>query len=201
MIRFSSAFLKQIRISFAIGSIFKYPSYSMKKILFKILKISGITICSLLLLMFLLPVLFPGFVSEKIKLWANNAITTDLNFSKARLSFFNHFPALTLTLHDVILMGSSPYAKDTLLKADELAFGINLLSLLSKKISIDEIYLDNADIIVKVNEDGAANYNVYKSGAKQKATSTDTSGTSLKIKKIQISKSNLYYNDLSIPML
>jgi AsmA protein len=173
----------------------------MKKILFKILKISGIVIASLLLLMFLLPILFPGFVSGKIKLWANDAITTELNFSKARLSFFNHFPALTLTLHDVTLMGSAPYAKDTLLKADELAFGINLPSLLSKKVTIDEIYLDDADIIVKVNEDGAANYNVYKSGAKQKTISTDTSGTSLKIKKIQISNSNLYYNDLSIPML
>jgi AsmA protein len=173
----------------------------MKKILFKILKISGIVIGSLLLLMFLLPVMFPGFVSRKIKLWANDAITTELNFSKARLSFFNHFPALTLTLHNVTLMGSTPYAKDTLLKADELAFGINLPSLLSKKVTIDEIYLDNADIIVKVDENGAANYNVYKSGAKQKTTSTDTAGTSLKIKKIQISNSNLYYNDLSIPML
>ena len=173
----------------------------MRKIIFKILKISGIVIGSLLLLMSLLPVLFPGFVSRKIKLWANNAITTQLNFSKARLSFFNHFPALTLTLHDVTLMGSVPYPKDTLLKADELAFGINLPSLLSKKVTIDEIYLDDADIIVKANEEGVANYNVYKSGNTQKRTSADTSGTSLKIKRIQISNSNLYYNDLSIPMI
>ena len=173
----------------------------MKKILFKILKISGIVIGSLLLLMFLLPLFFPGFVSGKIKQWANNGITTELNFSKARLSFFNHFPSLTLTLHDVSLMGSEPYPKDTLLKADELAFGINLPSLLSKKVTIDEIYLDDADIIVKTNEDGLANYNVYKSGGTQKTKSTDTSGVSLKIKKIQISNSNLYYNDLSIPMM
>lgn len=173
----------------------------MKKIVFKILKISGIVICALLLLMFLLPLFFPGFVSGKIKLWANNAITTELDFSKARLSFFNHFPALTLTLHDVTLMGSAPYPKDTLLKADELAFGINLPSLLSKKVTIDEIYLDDADIVIKANEEGVANYNVYKSGNAKKTTSDDTSGASLKIKRIQISNSNLYYNDLSIPMM
>ncbi|MGH2564461.1 MAG: AsmA family protein, partial [Ginsengibacter sp.] len=151
--------------------------------------------------MFLLPVLFPGFVADKIKQWANNAITTELNFSKARLSFFNHFPSLTLTLHDVTLMGSPPYAKDTLLKADEIAFGIDLSTLFSKTISIDEIYLDDANISLKVYKEGAANYNVYKSGNKQKTVSTDTTGTSLKIKKIQISNSNLVYNDLSIPML
>ncbi len=173
----------------------------MKKILIKTLKISGITLGSVLLLMFLLPVLFPGFVSGKIKQWANNAITTKLNFSEVRLSFFNHFPSLTLTLHDVTLMGSAPYAKDTLLKADEIAFGIDLSTVFSKKISIDEIFLDDADVIVKVNKEGDANYNVYQSGTKQKTISSDTSSTSLKIKKIQITNSNLVYNDLSVPML
>ncbi|MEO9022754.1 MAG: AsmA family protein [Ginsengibacter sp.] len=173
----------------------------MKKILIKTLKISGITLGSILLLMFLLPVLFPGFVSGKIKQWANNAITTELNFSSVRLSFFNHFPSLTLTLHDVTLMGSEPYTKDTLLKADEIAFGIDLGTVFSKKISIDEIFLDNADIFIKVNKEGAANYDVYQSGNKQKFTSADTSSTSLKIKKIQITNCNLVYNDLSVPML
>ena len=173
----------------------------MKKFLIKTLKISGITLGSILLLMFLLPVLFPGFVSGKIKQWANNAINTELNFSRVRLSFFNHFPSLTLTLHDVTLMGSAPYAKDTLLKADEIAFGIDLSTVFSEKISIDKIYLDDADIFVKVNKEGLANYNVYQSGNKQKSTSTDTSSTSLKIKKIQIANCNLIYNDLSVPML
>ncbi|MDP4286165.1 MAG: AsmA family protein [Bacteroidota bacterium] len=173
----------------------------MKKKLIKPLKISGIILGSLLLLMFLLPVIFPSQVSEKIKKWTNNAITTELNFSNARLTFFSHFPSLTLTLHNVTLMGSEPYAKDTLLKADELAFGIDLGSVFSKTISIDKIYLDDATISVKVNKEGLANYNVYKSGNKKKASPADTTGTSLKIEKIQISNSNLVYNDLSIPML
>lgn len=172
----------------------------MKKIFFKTLKISGIFLGSILLLMFLLPILFPTFVSNKIKKWANNAITTELNFSKARLSFFNHFPSLTLTLHDVSLMGSAPYAKDTLLKADEMAFGIDLGSLFSKTISIDEIYIDEANISVKVNKEGQANYNVYHSSNQKESAPADTTGTSLRLAKIQISSSNLDYHDLSIPM-
>lgn len=170
------------------------------KIVKKVLKITGITIGAVLLLLFLLPVLFPGFVADKIKQWTNNAITTELNFSKARLSFFNHFPSLTLTLHDVSLMGSAPYAKDTLLKSEELAFGIDLSTLFSDKISIDEIYLTRANIFIKVDEHGAANYNIYKADTAAN-TSTDSSGTSLKIERIQIDNSNLAYDDLSIPML
>ncbi len=173
----------------------------MKNILIKALKISGITLGSILLLMFLLPLLFPGFVSGKIKQWANNAISTELNFSRVRLSFFNHFPSLTLTLHDVTLMGSAPYAKDTLLKADEIAFGIDLSTVFSEKISIDKIFFDDGEISVKVNKEGLANYNVYQSGNKQKPSSSDTSSTSLKIEKIQITNCNLVYHDLSVPML
>lgn len=170
------------------------------KVLKKILKITGITIGSILLLMFLLPILFPNIVADKIKQWANGAITTELNFSKARLSFFNHFPSLTLTLHNVSLMGSAPFAKDTLMKSDEVSLGIDLSTVFSERIRIDEIYLTRANIFVKVDEDGTANYNIYKSDATQ-TSSTDSSGTSLKIERIQIDNSNLAYDDLSIPLL
>ena len=75
----------------------------LRRILFRILKITGIGIGSIVLLLFLLPYLFPGFVSSKIRQWARHSIRTELAFSSARLSFFRHFPALTLTLYDVRL--------------------------------------------------------------------------------------------------
>ncbi len=174
----------------------------MKKIIFKALKITGIVIGSLLVLMFLLPILFPGFVSTKIKAWASHAIVGELNFSKARLSFFNHFPSLTLTLYDFSLKGSAPFAGDTLVAASEVALGVNLASIFSKSIDINEIYLTKGNIHVLVDEKGNANYNVYKSDTSAKKTpDTDTSGASLKIQRIQIDGSNLVYDDHSIPML
>ena len=46
--------------------------------------------------------------------------------------------------------------------ADEVAFGINLSSLVfGKTIKIDQIFLSNSLINVKVNKKGEANYNVY----------------------------------------
>lgn len=173
---------------------------SARRLIFKILKITGITLGSILLLMFLLPVLFPNFVADKIKGWANNAITTKLDFSKARLSFFNHFPSLTLTLYDVSLMGSKPYPTDTLLKADEVALGIDLTTVFSSKINIDKIFLTKSFINIKVDESGGANYNVYKADTTTAAIDS-TGGTALKIEKIQVDKSDLVYDDLSIPIL
>jgi len=176
---------------------------TMKKTLFKVLKISGITLGSIILLLFFLPVLFPGFVSTKIKAWTAHAITGEVNFSKARLSFFNHFPSLTLSLYDFSLKGSAPFKDDTLVSAKEVALGVNLSSIFHKSIDINEIYLTKGTIHVLVNEKGEANYNVYQSDTSQKAKSpeSDTSGASLKIRKIRIDQTDIIYDDRSIPLL
>lgn len=174
--------------------------HTFGKLLFKIIKITGLVTVSLLLLLFLLPYLFPTTISNKIKALVNTSIRGELNFSSARLSFFNHFPTLTLTLYDLTLKGSAPFQKETLIASREVAFGLDLNTLFAKKININEIFLTNAFINVQVDEKGRANYNVYNS--KNNKSVTDTSeGTALKIKKILIENSHLLYNDRSLPML
>jgi AsmA protein len=167
---------------------------------FKILKITGIAAGSIILLLFLLPYLFPGFVSTKIRQWARGSVTSELSFSSARLSFFRHFPALTLTLYDFKLKGSAPFTKETLVEADEVALGVDLTSVFSE-LKIDKLFLTNAFINIQVDTAGKANYNVYASKSRDTARSTDSSGTSLKIKKIIIEHSKMVYNDRSLPIL
>lgn len=173
----------------------------MKSLLFKILKISGITVLVLLLLLFLLPILFPGKIEQEVKVFANEKLAGDLDFKEAKLSFFNHFPSLTLSLTQFSLKGSAPFQKDTLVVANEIAFGINLKSLVfSKKITIDKIFVSDAFINVMVNEKGEANYNVYVSKPSTKPKDT-TSATSLKLDKIAIENTHLLYNDESAKIL
>lgn len=175
-------------------------SSSFKRITIKLLKLSGISLGIALLLMFLLPYVFPGFVSTKIKQWARSSINSELDFSRARLSFFRHFPALTLTLYDLSLKGSAPFEKATLVQSEEISLGVNLLSLFTSQTSIDKIFLTNADINILVDKDGKPNYNIYQSKSSDTTASTDSSGVALKIEKILIEKSRLVYNDQSIPM-
>ncbi len=171
------------------------------RILFRILKITGITVGSLILLLFLLPYLFPGFVSSKIRQWARHSIRTELTFSTARLSFFKHFPSLTLTLYDVKLKGSAPYADEELIDASEISLGVDLSSIFSE-VDIDKIYLENAFINIQADAAGHANYNIYNSKpSKAPAQPADSAGASLKIQKIIIENSKVIYDDRSIPML
>ncbi|MBL0356004.1 MAG: AsmA family protein [Chitinophagaceae bacterium] len=175
---------------------------SLKLIISKTLKITGISIGSMLLLLFLIPILFPGTVAEKVKNWTNESIDGEMNFSKVRLSFFEHFPSLTVSLFDFSLKGSTPFKKDTLVAARKISFGINIRSLLfDKKVNIDKIFLADAEIHVLVNEKGEANYNVYKPVKKNTADLTDTAGTALRLERIRIKNSHIVYDDRSLPML
>ncbi|SCY50968.1 AsmA family protein [Flavobacterium caeni] len=173
---------------------------SVRSRILKVLKWTGISIAGLLLVLFLLPVLFPGQIEQKIKDFANERLEGELHFKEADLSFFAHFPSLTLTLKDFKLNGSKPYAKQTLVSADEISFGINLKRLVfNGQVHIDKIFLSKALMNVQVNEKGEANYNVYVS---EETTETDDpSGTSLKLERIDIRDSHLVYNDRSAKML
>ena len=174
---------------------------SIKKKIVKTLKITGITFGALLFLMFLIPIIFPGKIAEEVKQFANEKLEGDLNFSEAHLSFFNHFPSLTLTLRDFKLKGSKPFQEQTLIAANEISFGINVKSLLfDSTVKIDKIFLSHALMNVKVNEKGEANYNVYVSDDK-KETKKDNSNTSLKLEKIDIEDSHLVYDDKSTKIL
>lgn len=166
----------------------------------KILKIVGIVIFSLLFLMYILPILFPDRITNGIKNFANDKLESELNFTEANLSFFNHFPSLTLQLTDFSLNGSAPFNNEPLVKAKEIAFGINIYSLIFKStITIDKIYVSNADITIKVDKNGEANYNVYKSDTTKVTNNSDEA--SLHLQSIIISNSHLVYEDQSLKML
>lgn len=166
----------------------------------KTLKYIGIAIGSLLFLMFAVPKLFPGKIEEEIKTFANKKLKGELNFKETELSFFSHFPSLTLTLTDFSLNGSAPFEKQNLVKAKNISFGVNVKSLLFERtVKIDEIYVSDAHINVQVNQKGQANYNVYVANEPTKKDK-ETKETALKLDRIQIENTQLTYHDQSINM-
>jgi len=173
----------------------------IRKFIFKTLRITGLTLLTIILLAIAIPFLFPQAINNKIKTWANSNIDGNIAFTKTRLSFFKHFPGLTLTMYDVTLKGSAPFQDDTLIGANEIAFGIDLSSVFKSKIKINKIFLDSAFINIQVDSAGRANYNIYKAQPQNPNAPVDTNGgASLGISKILIKNSRLVYNDQSLPM-
>ncbi|MBB6239236.1 AsmA protein [Pedobacter sp. AK013] len=166
----------------------------------KFLKISAITIVSLIALLIVIPYVIPQTITKEITQLINKNIKGEVKFESTNISFFNHFPSLTLNLNEFLLKGSAPFQQDTLIYTKKLALGINLLSLFSKQVKIDQFYLDDARINILSDEKGHANYNVYES-KKENTQNTSKSNTAIKIEGIFINNSNLTYSDHSIPML
>lgn len=173
-----------------------------KKIILKILKWTGISIASILFLMFIIPTLFPGTVSEQVKIFANKHLAGKLDYKKTHLTFFRHFPSLTVSVDNFLLKGSKPFQNDTLLAAKEVAVGINLKNLIfDGEVKIDEIYVTDAYANVFVNTKGEANYNVYVAKPSEKPKDTTGTGASIKLDLIKLRNWNIKYNDHSARVL
>lgn len=156
----------------------------------------GISIASILFLMFIIPILFPGTISEQVKIFANQHLAGKLDYRRTHLTFFRHFPSLTVSVDDFLLKGSKPFQEDTLLAAREVAVGINLKNLIfDREVKIDEIYVTDAYGNVFVNSKGEANYNVYVAKPSQKPKDTTGSGTSIKLDLIKLKNWNITYRD------
>ncbi|WP_459926561.1 AsmA family protein [Flavobacterium covae] len=146
-----------------------------------------------------LPFLFPNFITQKVKDYANEHIKGNINFSDAHLSIIEHFPALTLSFDDFQLTGATPFEKNNLIKSEEIAFGIDVQELFKGKIHINKLFLDNAEINILVDKNGHANYNVYES--KKNDPVKKEEDTSIELKQIAIKNAHIKYNDASAKVI
>ncbi|MDY0989314.1 AsmA family protein [Flavobacterium sp. CFBP9031] len=171
----------------------------------KVLKITGITIAVILFLLFIIPLLFPGKIASEVKKIANERLDTKLEFTKSKLSFFTHFPSLTVSLDDLSLTGSKPFSNDTLLRADQVAFGIDIKRLLfDNEVKINKLYVSDALINVMVNQKGQANYNIYvapEDRNKKEDPNAPEEGTAIRLERIDLQNCHVKYNDRSAKIL
>jgi AsmA protein len=171
----------------------------------KFLKILGISLGILLLLLILMlasPLIFKSKFAGIVKTTANKTLKTELNFSGMDVSFFTYFPNLTITLSDFTLRSSAPFNKDTLIKAKDISFGVNLMSVIKGPLKITRVFLNKATVIVQYNEKGASNFDVYASSADtlQKQAAPSPGEAEMKIEAIAFIKSEFIYSDASIPL-
>ena len=171
----------------------------------KILKITGILLSVILIVLIFMvctPFIFREKFAQIVKNTANSKLKTELNFSSMDVSFFDHFPNLTITLTDFSLRSCPPFAKDTLISARDISFGIDLASIFHGPVKITRAYLNKGRVVIQYNEKGLPNFDVYNasSDTTKSAETTSTGSASIKIKNIAFIKTDFIYSDPSIPL-
>ncbi len=168
----------------------------------KSIKIVSLIISALLIMMFLLPVVFPRTISEKAKELVNKTITGKLDFRKVSLSFFEHFPNLTVSLYNFSLTGSAPFEKDTLAAGREFSLGVDIFSVFSKRMIVDAIYLDGVRLNIIRGKEGTSNYNIIKSEPGEDSlvdkSSAKQDGSKFDLNLIWLKECGLKFSDSSL---
>lgn len=162
----------------------------------KSLKIAGITLLSLILLAFIIPVVFKKQVQALVKREINKQINAKVDFTDVKLSLFRHFPRATISIKGLSIVGKDHFAKDTLIAASKIDITAGLFSVLKgKDIKVHGLYIQQPRIHLLVNRFGKANWDIAKASTDSSTTDTTASTFKLSLKKYKISNGYLEYSD------
>lgn len=162
----------------------------------KILKITGITFLSLLLLAFIIPIVFKKQVQALVKKEINKQLNATVDFKDVRLSLFRHFPKVTISIQGLTVVGKGEYAADTLIAAPGFEVTAGLFSVLKgKNIKVNAVYARSPRIHLLNNQFGRANWDIFKPSASSGSTDTSASNFKMTLTRYQVSNGYLVYDD------
>jgi len=163
-----------------------------------ILKIAGIGVGVLLLILLLAPFLFKDKIIKIVKTQINDHLTAKVDFTDLDLSFFRHFPRVSLDLQGLEVTGTGVFAGDTLASVKDIDVAVDLMSVIGgSNLVIHSISLDQPRIHLVVTKDGQANYLITKPDTATSGGSAGGGGSAFKMKldRYTITDGYLSYDD------
>src|SRR5215210_7125513 len=127
--------------------------------------IAGSLVALLLVLLLVLPMFFGDQIAARAKVAANQSVNAKVDWREAGLSFFRHFPNLTLRLDDLTVANTGRFQGDTLAAIRHLGVVLDLGSVIgyalsSKPIVVRGVELDQPRLSLIALEDGTANWSI-----------------------------------------
>tara|TARA_R110002167_G_scaffold51427_5_gene148862 strand:- start:362 stop:3076 length:2715 start_codon:yes stop_codon:yes gene_type:complete len=167
----------------------------MKK---KIGKIVGIFVLLVVGLLIAAPFILEAKIGDIIKNNVNNNLNATLDFSGAKLSLIRSFPNAEVSLEGVTLINKEPFEGDTLFAAKKVDLKMGISQLFKSgndPIAIESLFIDGANLNVKVDAAGSANYDIAQEDGTETAPAEVSSGFQLDLQSYEITNANITYLD------
>jgi len=162
----------------------------------KFLKVFFITLLVLIGLLFATPYIFKGKIISLVKKEINKKLNAKVDFKDVDISFFRHFPKVSIGLDELQVIGTDYFAADTLLSAKRVDAVVNFMSFIrGNNMDIYNVYLVSPRINAIVNKDGLANWDIVKKTAAEKDTDTSSKAFNLKLDYYSIENGYINYMD------
>jgi hypothetical protein len=129
----------------------------------RLLAILGGIIVLILVLLLVLPLLFRDKIAQRAKVEVNKSVNANVDWRDAGLTFFSHFPNLTLRLDNLTVANRGRFQGDTLAAMRHFGVVLDLASVLnyalrSKPIVVRGVELDQPRLNLIALEDGTTNW-------------------------------------------
>lgn len=161
----------------------------------KIAKISGIALLVIIALLVASTYIFSDKIMNLVKTEINKSLEADVDFQKVDISFFRHFPRVSIGLDNLQITGRGIFQPDTLLSAKRLDAAVDIMSFIrGKDMNIYSIFVNSPRIHALVTKDGQANWNIVKEDSSEEAE-TDSEPFNLQLKKYEIKDGYVLYDD------
>ena len=161
----------------------------------KFLKITGITLASLLILLMVLPFLFQGKITEMVKKEANEMLNAKIDFGSVSLSFIRNFPHASVAVNDFYIVGIDEFEGDTLASFDRLSVTVNIKSFFGSQWEITRVKVTRPNVLAKVLPNGNVNWDIMKPSPEEEEVDDTETSFNLRLKKLIIEKGYIVYDD------
>ncbi len=162
-----------------------------------ILKITGITLLTIIAFVWATPYLFKGKISSLIRSAASKDLKAELNFSSLDISWFRHFPNVTVGINDLGITCVGEFQGDSLLSVKQMDMICDVRSFLSgDSIKIYSITANEPRIHAVTHKNGHSNWNILRSAGNGNGY-IDSSASSFKfaIQRYSIHKGYIDFQD------
>jgi len=171
----------------------------------KFLIITGIVIVVLILILAIVPFLFKGKIVESVKAAANENLNATLNFDDLGLTFFRHFPDVTLVLDNLTIVNQAPFEGDTLVQMPSFRIVVDVFSLIgSDAMRIESVSMEKPDVYLHILKSGETNWDIMKEEAVDTTTApadTAAEGVNFALQEYSIEKGTVVFRDDSTNLL
>jgi translocation and assembly module TamB len=116
-------------------------------------------------------------------------------------AFRFHFLSLRAELDGLTIRGHEPENSPPLFQADRVLVDVRVVSLLGRKIALDEVRLDGPRVHVRVEPDGRTNYPGPKTPPRQPGRPLREQIFSLAIRELRLNDGEILFNHTRVPLV
>ena len=152
----------------------------------------------MIVILVFVPFLFRGKINRLVKNQLNNNLNAKVQYKDFRLSIITSFPNFKFTMNDFYVAGINEFEGDTLLHFKSLNLYFDLWSVIvMKDLKIKAIVLQEPNLYALILPNGKVNWEIIKPSKKliTNGPFSTQRKLSLNIKKIEIIRANVTYDD------